>query len=102
MEIHFNRKDTIGSELDIYFPSLKIAIELNGIFHYEPIFGDVKLQKIQENDQNKFQMCQKHGIGLCVIDTSGMKYMKPKNAQKYLDVIIDIIGEPRFELGITV
>ncbi len=38
-EFHFNRKDTIGSELDIYIPTLKLAFELNGIFHYEPIFG---------------------------------------------------------------
>jgi len=37
--IHFNKKDAINSELDIYIPSLKLAFELNGIFHYEPIFG---------------------------------------------------------------
>ena len=34
LEIHFNKKDTINSELDIYIPSLKLAFELNGIFHY--------------------------------------------------------------------
>lgn len=39
LNFHFNRKDTIGSELDIYIPSLSLAFELNGIFHYEPIFG---------------------------------------------------------------
>lgn len=33
LEIHFNRKDTINSELDIYIPSLKLAFELNSIFH---------------------------------------------------------------------
>lgn len=91
LEIHFNRKDAIGSELDIYFPTLKLAIELNGIFHYEPIYGEDKLNQIQENDQNKLQTCQSHGISLCIIDTSRQKYVKPKTSQKYLDTIIELI-----------
>jgi len=46
LEIHYNRKDTINSELDIYIPSLKLAFELNGIFHYEPIYAEDKLNQI--------------------------------------------------------
>jgi hypothetical protein len=57
LKIHFNRKDTINSELDIFIPSLKLAFELNGIFHYEPIHGESKLEGIQNNDQRKFQAC---------------------------------------------
>ena len=33
-EIIFNGKEAINSELDIYIPSLGLAFELNGIFHY--------------------------------------------------------------------
>lgn len=91
LEIHYNRKDTIQSELDIYIPSLKLAFELNGIFHYEPIFGDSKLNKIQTNDQNKFQLCQQHGISLCIIDTSAQKRFTELSSQKYLDIIKNII-----------
>jgi len=92
LEIHFNRKDTINSELDIYIPSLKLAFELNGIFHYEPIHGQKKLAQIQNNDHRKFQACSEKNIGLCIIDSSKLKYFKPKNAQKYLDIIIKIIN----------
>lgn len=46
--IDFNKKNTINSELDIYIPSLKLAFELNGIFHYEPIHGPDKLNQIQK------------------------------------------------------
>ena len=87
MEFMFNSKDVINSELDIYIPKLKLAFELNGIFHYEPIHGQTKLTKIQVNDANKFQLCQLHEISLCIIDTSARKF-KPDKALK---VIVDII-----------
>ncbi len=93
LEIHFNQKDAIGSELDIYIPSLNIAFELNGIFHYEPIFGVDKLEQIQENDQSKTKACIDAKIDLCIIDTSQQKYVKPKTSQKYLDIIINIVNE---------
>lgn len=91
LEIHYNRKDTIQSELDIYIPSLKLAFELNGIFHFEPIYGESKLEQIQNNDNNKFQKCQQYGISLCIIDTSSQKRFTTLSSQKYLDIIIMVI-----------
>lgn len=93
LEIHFNRKDAINSELDIYIPSLSLAFELNGIFHYEPIYGKDKLASIQNNDKRKFAACNDASISLCVIDTSSLNYFKPKKAEKYLNIIIKIINE---------
>ena len=92
IDFDFNKKDAINSELDIYIPSLKLAFELNGIFHYEPIYGADKLSKIQNNDQRKFQACIENGIELCIIDTSGMNKFTAKGAKKYLKIIEDIIG----------
>ena len=91
LEFHFNRKDAINAELDIYIPSFKLAFELNGLFHYEPIFGPEKLAKIQNNDQRKYQACIEHGIELCLIDVSSFSYFKPERAQKYLNGIRKII-----------
>lgn len=92
LEFHFNRKDTINSELDIYIPSMKLAFELNGLFHYEPIFGESKLEQIQNNDKRKFQACLERNIELCIIDASQLKYFKESNAKPYLDIIVDIIN----------
>jgi len=93
LPMDFNQKDTIGSELDIYIPSLNLAFEINGIFHYEPIYGKNKLGQIQENDISKSKACHDARIDLCVIDTSQQKYVKPKTSQKYLDIITNIIDE---------
>lgn len=93
LEIKYNSKEEINSELDIYIPKYKLAFELNGIFHYEPIFGGQKLEQTQNNDKNKFQLCQENKISLCVIDTSSLKYFKEQNAEKYLNIVTNIINE---------
>lgn len=93
LTILYNRKNIIKSELDIYIPSLSLAFELNGIFHYEPIFGATKLNQTQNNDERKFQACLEHNIELCIIDTSSLINFKPLKAQKYLDIVIKIINQ---------
>ena len=93
LEFHFNRKDTINSELDIYIPFLKLAFELNGIFHYEPIYGEEKLSQIKNNDNRKFQACLENGIELCIIDTSKQKYFKLGSSKEFLNIIINIINK---------
>lgn len=92
LPILYSNKTIINSELDIYIPSLNLAFELNGIFHYEPIFGENKLNQIQNNDGRKFQACLEHNIELCIIDTSSQKYFKEKTSKKFLDIILQIIS----------
>ncbi len=91
LEIHYNKTNAINAELDIFFPSLKLAFELNGIFHYEPIFGNEKLQSTQNNDKRKFQACLEKQIELCIIDVSKEKYFKEHISKKYLDIITNIV-----------
>lgn len=93
LDFHFNQKDSIKAELDIYLPSLKLAFELNGIFHYEPIFGRDKLEETQTNDSRKFQACLERGIELCIIDSSKQKMFKPKTSQIYLEIIVKVINQ---------
>jgi hypothetical protein len=93
LPIDFNSKDAIGSELDIFFPTINFAVELNGIFHYEPIYGVDKLNKIQENDKSKTKLCHDLKIDLCIIDVSEQKYVKPSTSKKYLDIITNIVNE---------
>jgi hypothetical protein len=91
LDFHFNRKDTINGELDIYIPTLKLAFELNGIFHYEPIYGPEKLGRMQSNDERKMQACHERNIELCVLDVSSVSYFKPTKVQKFLDIVVSVI-----------
>jgi hypothetical protein len=93
LNIKYNNKDAINSELDIYIPSLKLSFELNGIYHYEAIHGEEKLTKVQNNDARKFQACLEKGIELCIVDTSSLKYMKESNAIKFFNIISNIIKQ---------
>ncbi len=93
LDFHFNRRDTINSELDIYIPSLKLGFELNGIYHYEPIYGPEVLARTQNNDKRKFQACLERGVELCVIDSSKNQRITHKTAKPYLDIITNIINQ---------
>ena len=99
LEIHYNKIDAINAELDIYIPSLKLAFELNGIFHYEPVYSENKLKSTQNNDQRKFQVCAERGIGLCVIDTSSQKYFKENTGKKFLNIITKTINKKMRSYG---
>ena len=52
-------------ELDCYNPELKLAVEYNGIQHYEPVehFGGIRsLKNTQRRDKIKKQYCIDNGI----------------------------------------
>ena len=91
LELICNGKDAIGSELDFYFPQLRLAIELNGIFHYEPIYGTDKLERIQANDQQKFISCNAAGIELCVIDASGFTHATSAIKERYWTIVKNLV-----------
>ncbi len=69
-----DRKLLGGLEIDFYFPVLKFGIELNGITHYEPIYGIDRLTRSLDSDKRKMSLCQEKGVELAVINVSQFKY----------------------------
>lgn len=90
LELICNGKEEIGSELDFYFPQLRLAIELNGIFHYEPIYGSDKLERTQANDQQKFIACNAAGIELCIISCTDKSVTKSVK-ERYLSIVKNLV-----------
>jgi hypothetical protein len=56
-----------GLEVDVAIPSLKLAIEWNGIVHFKPIYGEDKLLKVQNKDTEKLKIAANKNINLIVI-----------------------------------
>lgn len=102
LDLICNGKDVIESELDFYFPSLRLAIELNGIVHYEPIYGQDKFERIQNNDKQKMIRCYEQGIELVVLDSSKVSYLTDKIKAQYASIVKEllekVVGRVRFEL----
>jgi hypothetical protein len=77
LELHCNRKDSgIGSELDIYIPSLRLAFEIHGPTHYIDVYGPNILEAKQKMDAEKREACKAVGIELHEIDVSKIKDFK--------------------------
>lgn len=75
-----NDRSTIvgGLELDLWLPSVKIAIELNGPCHYIPLFGTAELTRTMSKDEIKKQECQRLGIRLFIINIMGAGKRLPR------------------------
>ena len=92
LQFHFNKTSAINSELDIYIPKLKLAFQINGIFHYQPIYGQEKLKQITNNDHRKFSACHQKKISLCIIDVRNHHFSKQQKCIPYLDIITEKIN----------
>lgn len=101
LTIVYSGKEVIGSELDIYIPSLKLAFEIQGIFHYEPIFGQEKLDQIQKNDLLKVMKCREKDIELISINCSKQKNVTTETNQPFLKLIISIIDNSLSGIGVS-
>lgn len=74
LEVICGSNSAIGAELDIYFPSKKIAIEIHGAYHYYPVRGDwAKFMKTLRNDARKLRMAKDAGVKLYVLNASKLR-----------------------------
>jgi hypothetical protein len=86
-----NSSEVVGIELDFYFPTLKLAVELNGVVHYKPIYGEKKLERILKNDRVKSVECKHKGIDLRVFDVSQEVSFNQRSKEKFWGLISEII-----------
>ena len=85
-----NDRDCLdGKEIDLYFPTIKLAIEINGPHHYKPIYGRDKLAITLQNDIFKRILCMSKGVDLVCIPY--LDYLSDKNKARYLSRIFEII-----------
>lgn len=77
-------------ELDFYFPSLLLAIEINGPTHYSPIYGNKVLTNVQNRDLLRSELCKSRNVKLEIIPVmSDTRPITKRN--NYWNTIKDII-----------
>lgn len=86
-----NSTSAINNELDFYFPSLNLAVEINGVFHYKPIFGIKKLLQVQATDKKKIIACENKNILLVTISPLE-KHCTKGTIDKYTTIMEDLIN----------
>lgn len=78
LDCKFNDRKTIKDvngiyrELDIYLPTHKIGIELNGPHHYRPIYGQKVFEATQYRDTTKRNAYNQYDIKIYEFDTSSI------------------------------
>ena len=87
-EFSFNNRHVCdGYELDIFIPSLQLGFEINGIFHYKPIFGQDKLDNIVRKDIIKNKLCKDKNVTLITVKDTSMKF-----SIKYGNIVLEQIN----------
>jgi len=67
--------------IDLYVPSCRVAIEVDGPIHFEPLFGQEKLEKRQALDQAKNGLILSAGMALIRVR------LNKRESQRYLRTI---------------
>lgn len=67
LNIIFCDRKEIKRELDIYIPDMKLAIEINGPFHYRKIYSEKSFLRTKNNDKIKRKLCKINNIQLIIV-----------------------------------
>ena len=96
-----NSHEAIGAELDFYFPTLRLAIEINGVIHYRPIYGSAKLKQVQDSDRHKARSCRKQNIKLKIVDVSGEVSYTKAMRERYWNIVKALVASTLKRAGHT-
>lgn len=83
-------------EIDIFLPELRLAIEIDGISHFEPIWGEANLQRHERSDSRKSGLLLTHGYAMLRVKQT----TKTLSASKKRTVFAAILTEvEKFDKG---
>lgn len=94
LPIEYNCRDLFPEdphEVDIYFPTIKVAVEINGPHHYEPIFGKKRFEETIRNDLAVANCCYRDGILLVIMNMKDMDHFNKRDASQHAKALLDII-----------
>jgi very-short-patch-repair endonuclease len=80
-----------GSEVDIFLPEVGFAIEIDGVSHHQPVWGEEVLQKTQLADSKKNGELLNNGISVVRVrnEKSTFAQIHVIKVADYLDKLIE-------------
>jgi very-short-patch-repair endonuclease len=91
--VEFHRDGLIPDErlqIDLFVPELKLAIEIDGPSHFDPIWGAINLQKNKEADNRKNDLLIKYGYTVIRVKNTA-KTLSQNNQRNYMEQIVELI-----------
>ncbi len=81
-------------EIDICLPNDSIAIEVDGITHYDGIYGDKQFKRVCKSDKNKNQILLNAGFMVIRVKDMSSKHSRTV-CTRATDQIISLISNPK-------
>jgi very-short-patch-repair endonuclease len=91
-KVNFHQEQILSNtklQLDIFLPTLNIAIEVDGPSHFSPVWGADALARNKKYDEKKTGLIL--GKGLVLIRIKQTKDFSPTRAKNIVDILIDNI-----------
>jgi hypothetical protein len=93
ISIEFNNRTKLnGLEIDIFLPDFSFGIELDGIFHFQPILGEEIFSKTQERHIRKVNLCDLLGLEIIYLDITKVTRKKDERI-KLCEEVLSIIKD---------
>lgn len=95
IEVVFHKQSLIKNtnlELDLFIPSIKTAIEIDGPSHFFPIWGEEALQKTIASDNEKNGLLLSSGYRVIRIKNLAKK-LSQKRKRDILDMVVGVIRQ---------
>ncbi len=101
MNVQFHREGLVykeGLQVDIFLPEEKVCLELDGISHYEPIWGEEALLKMQERDKEKNGLLLSAGYTIIRVKIAHKNFSQ-KICRHIYECIYSVLTDIRFNKG---
>jgi very-short-patch-repair endonuclease len=84
---------TTKLQIDLFLPTMNIAIEIDGPSHFLPVWGDDTLKRNQKYDNKKSGLIL--GKGLKLIRIKQLKDFSKSRADKLYDLLISVLNDQK-------
>jgi very-short-patch-repair endonuclease len=92
-KVDFHKEQILSNtklQIDLFLPKLNVAIEVDGLSHFEPVWGQQTLNRNKTYDNKKTGLIL--GKGLVLVRIKQLKDFSPSRASKIYSKLLDVLS----------